>query len=143
MNAATLTTWVFVAGVSQFAIITASLGVPSVLNWKAELAQLRPLNRQIFTTYAGYILGTNLAFALLSTFDPGLLVEQSPLAGWVSGFIALYWGVRLLLQFAYYRGDRPTGAQYVVAEFVFSALFLGLVVIYGLCCYHTVSGPKF
>ena len=139
MHATTLVPWVLAAGLAQFAIVFASLGVPRVLNWGTELAKLRPMNRQIFSTYAGYILGTNLAFALLSTLSPALLVSKAPLAGWVSGFIALYWGARLLLQFLYYRGDRPVGRRYVLAEIVFSMLFLGLTIVYGLCWFHSVS----
>lgn len=137
MNPTNLVPLIFVAGLSQFAITLASLGVPRVLQWGPDLAKLRPLNRQIFTTYAGYILGTNLAFALLSTFDPGLLVSKTPLAGWVSGFIAVYWGARLVLQGVYYRGDRPPGRRYLLAEVVFCFAFLGLTIVYGLCCAYS------
>ena len=80
------------AGVGQLALVVASLAIPRVLRWPEDLARLRPLTRQVFWTYAGYIWATNLAFGLVSAFAPGWLLDRTPLAGAVCGFIATYWG---------------------------------------------------
>ena len=86
---------VVAAGVGQLVLVAASLAIPRVLRWSEDLARLRPLTRQVFWTYAGYIWATNLAFGLVSTFAPGWLLDRTPLAGAVCGFIATYWGARL------------------------------------------------
>ena len=55
------------AGVGQLILCSASLAIPRVLRWPEDLARLRPLTRQVFWTYAGYIWATNLSFGLIST----------------------------------------------------------------------------
>jgi hypothetical protein len=120
------------AGAAQLILVVASLAIPRLLSWRADLAKLRPLTRQVFWTYAGYIWVTNLSFGLLSTMAPELLLDRSPLAGFVCGFIAVYWGARVVIQFAYFdRTDVPKGRFFVVGEIVLVTLFAGLTVIYG------------
>ena len=120
------------AGIGQLVLVAASpFLIPRLLHWHAELALLRPLTRQIFWTYAAYILCFNLAFGLLSSFAPALLLDRSPLAIAVSGFIAGYWVVRILVQFFYYdRSAAPPGAIYVVGEWLLVGLFTYLSLVY-------------
>jgi hypothetical protein len=128
-----LRTLVLLAGLGQIALASASLAIPRVLDFGAETAKLRPLLRQMFWTYAGYILCTNLSFGLLSAFAPGWLLDGSPLAAAVTGFIAVYWGARLVLQFVWFdRSDAPPLAHVRLAETGLVALFVYLVVVYGL-----------
>jgi hypothetical protein len=132
---------VVVAGVGQLALVAASLAIPRVLRWSEDLARLRPLTRQIFWTYAGYIWTTNLAFGLVSTFAPGWLLDRTPLVGAVCGFIATYWGARLLIQFAYFdRSDAPRGRRYALAEAALVALFVGLTLVYGGLALRSITG---
>ena len=113
-----------IAGAGHFAVAAASLGAPKVLKWREELGRMRPLNRQIFTTYGAYILSINVLFGVISLAAPQWLVDRSPLAACVCGFIALYWGARLVLQFAYYdTSDAPRGFKYKLAEWIFVAHF--------------------
>lgn len=51
-------------------MVAASTGAPKVLRWKEELAGLRPLNGQIFSACAGYILTINLLFGMISLAAP-------------------------------------------------------------------------
>ena len=60
---------VFFAGLSQIALVIGSLAVPKVLNWQTELAKVQVLIRQMFWTYAAYIVVINLCFGLISIFD--------------------------------------------------------------------------
>lgn len=124
-------TLVFLAGIGQIVLALASLAIPRVLQWRAETARLRPLTRQVFWTYAGYIWATNLAFGLISALAPHWLLDSSPLALVVSGFIALYWGARLLIQFVYFdRSDVPPGPLPKIAEAGLVALFAFLTFVY-------------
>lgn len=126
-------TLVFLAGLGQLALAAASLAIPRVLGWRAETAKLRPLLRQVFWTYAAYIWGINLSFGLLSTFAPAWLLDRSPLAGAVAGFIAVYWGARVVVQFVYFdRTDVPGGPGFRLAEAALIALFLYLTVVYAV-----------
>jgi hypothetical protein len=120
------------AGAGQLALAAASLGIPRQLGWREETARLTPLTRQVFWLYAVYILSFHVCFGLLSLLAPGWLLERSPLAAAVCGFIAVYWGARLVAQFAWFdREQMPKGARYRLAEAALVTLFVSLVAIYG------------
>src|SRR5437867_12234384 len=98
------------AGLGQLGLALGSLALPGILHWRDDTAKLRPLTRQVFWTYAGYIWATNLSFGLLSTLAPDSLLDGSSLARAVCAFIALYWIARLVIQFAWFdRTDVPAG----------------------------------
>jgi hypothetical protein len=123
---------VVLAGVGQLALVAVSAAIPRVLRWREETAKLRPLLQQVFWTYAAYILCTNLAFGLVSALAPSWLLDRSPLAAAVTGFMTVYWGARLVLQlFCFDRRDVPPGAAFRAAEGALVALFLYLTVVYG------------
>jgi hypothetical protein len=114
--------------------------IPRLLHWHEEVARLRPLTRHVVTTYAFYVLGTNLAFGVLSTLRPEWLLDGSGLARSVAGFISLYWGVRLILQFAYYdRKDAPAGPAFRIAEAALVTLFFFWACAYGYVAWTGVT----
>jgi hypothetical protein len=120
------------AGIGQLGLVAASLAIPRALRWPEELARLRPLTRQVFWVYAAYIWCTNLSFGLISAFAPRWLLDRTPLAGAVSAFIAVYWGARLVIQFAYFdRTDAPKGPLFAAGETALVGLFLSLTLVYG------------
>ncbi len=127
-----LATAVRLAGLGQLALAAASTAIPRLLSWSKETAGLRPLLRQLFWIYAGYILAFHVAFGLLSSLAPSWLLDGSGLAAAVSGFIAAYWGVRLALQFTVLdRTDAPSGPWFRAAEAALVLLFAGLFATYG------------
>lgn len=129
------------AGVGQLSLVVGSLAIPRVLRWREDLAKLRPLTRQVFWTYAGYIWATNLAFGLLSTFAPRRILDGSPLAGAVCGFIATYWGARVAIQFLYFdRSDAPPGLATRLAEAALIVLFVYLTAVFGAVARITLLG---
>lgn len=125
-----LPTLVLLAAIGQIVLIVASLAIPRVLGWRAETAKLRPLTRQVFWTYAAYIWATNLSFGLVS-LHPAWLLDGSPLAAGVTGFISVYWIGRVGIQFFYFdRGDAPSGPLVRLAEVGLVALFVYLAAVY-------------
>jgi hypothetical protein len=120
------------AGLGQLALAVGSLALPRILRWDDDTAKLRPLTRQVFWTYAAYIWVTNICFGVVSTFAPAWLLDRSPLARAVTGYIAVYWGTRLLVQFFYFdRSAAPPGAIYKVGEVLLVGLFIFLTLVYG------------
>ena len=125
-----LPTLVLLAAIGQLVLIVASLAIPRVLGWRAETAKLRPLTRQVFWTYAAYIWATNLSFGLVS-LHPAWLLDGSPLAAGVTGFISAYWIGRVGIQFFYFdRSDAPSGPAVRLAEVGLVALFVYLAAVY-------------
>jgi hypothetical protein len=128
--AAYLPVLIFAAGVGQLVLIVASVAIPRMLRWREDTAKLRPLTRQVFWTYAIYIWCTNLSFGLVS-LRPAWLLDGSPLAGCVTGFITAYWVGRVLIQFFYFdRSDAPPGLLVRLAEVGLVGLFVYLSLVY-------------
>jgi len=133
-------TFIYFAGLAQIALVLGSLAIPRILKWKAELNKVQTLIKQMFWTYAAYILFINLSFGLLSVFAYEELSNGSFLASAICGFIAIYWISRVLIQFFYFdRKDFPTGQWNSLAEVILVALFFFLSIVYGLAFYHNVQ----
>jgi alginate O-acetyltransferase complex protein AlgI len=89
----------FVAGLLHLSITSAGILMTFVLDWRKNLAPLCALTREIVWTHALFVLMTIVAFGLVSLALPTTLASGSPLARAVCGFIALFWGIRLIIQF--------------------------------------------
>ena len=120
------------AGIGQIGLVVVTPYIVHLLGWRRKTDVLDPLVRTVFWTYAGYILTTNLAFGLASVFLTGQLLAGTPLAAAVVGFIMLYWGVRLVLQFVKYRAAyaHPNWISRA-GETAMNLLFLYLTLAYG------------
>lgn len=142
MHLADLGPWIQLAGVGHIGLCLGTLALPRMLGWREKLLALPTLERQMFWVYAAYIWGTNLAFGLVSALAPAWLLDGSGLASAVLGFIAVYWGARVVLQFAYFdlASARPPGTLSRVAEGVLDVLFIWLTVLYGAACVLSVMG---
>jgi hypothetical protein len=120
------------AGIAQLGIAASSLAIPRLLGWREETARLQPLTRQVFWTYASYILGIHVAAGLLTLLAPAALLDGSLLARAVCAFMAVYWLVRLTLQFTVF--DRSVAAGrplFRLAEAGYASAFAYLVLVYG------------
>lgn len=123
-------TLIEVAGAGQLLLATGSLAIPTILGWRDELRRLTPLTRQVFWTYSGYILATNVALGLVSLLDSAALLGGTSLAGYVTAFAALYWGVRLIIQFVAYDRTVVASVALRLAETMLVALFGFLTLVY-------------
>lgn len=135
-----LQTLVLMAGVGQLLLAAGSVVIPRVLRWKEKLAGLDPLLRRVFWVYAAYILMTNVALGLVSVLAAESLVEPAALAFAVALYAAVYWGARLAIQFAFFRGLKPPGAFFRIAEAGLVALFTFLTAVYIAAAIAAASG---
>jgi hypothetical protein len=124
-------TLVFVAGLTQLGIALSSLLLPRMLGWREQILRLEPLTRQVFWTYACYILGTNLFFAGVSLLAPSLLTDGTPLARLLCAFITVYWGARVGIQLFASGGTRPSGWFYWLGDKAYLIAFVFCTAVYG------------
>lgn len=94
-----LETAIFLGGITHLGILSAGAVMTKVLNWKTELNQLNDLTRHIIWTHGSYVWLTILALGLVSVCYPYHLTSNNPLGLAICGFIALFWGIRLFIQF--------------------------------------------
>jgi hypothetical protein len=112
-------------------IVGAAL-VPFIFKWDQDLISVRPLTRQIFWTYAGYIFSANIFFAIICLVEPSALSDGSYLAKCLSLYLMLYWLARIILQFTYFdRASAPKGVWISVGETVLVFSFFYLTGVYG------------
>jgi hypothetical protein len=86
-------------GVLHFGILIASALVPHVLDWKAELQKLPRLLRQLVWVHGVFIVLTIVGFGTISILYADALAAGTPLARAVCGLIAVFWLLRLAVQF--------------------------------------------
>ena len=91
-------TLLFIAGVGQLSVLVASALVPIRLKWREEFQSLSRLHRQMYWVYGGYVVLAILSLGLISMLNARELASGSGLARGFCGYVALFWGVRLLLQ---------------------------------------------
>ena len=88
------------AGIAHFGVLVASATVPKALNWRENLSLLPKLLRQMFWVYGAFIVLMIVSFGVITLMHTETLARGSnPLARSVCGMIALFWSVRLLVQF--------------------------------------------
>jgi hypothetical protein len=95
----TLDLLILFGGVLHFGILLASARVPKVLDWKASLGKLDRLSRQLIWVHGVFIVLVIVGFGLISVVYPTNLAAGSPLARGMCLFIAVFWALRLLVQF--------------------------------------------
>ena len=93
-----LPTLIWFAGLAQLSVLVASALVPIRLNWREELGVLKRLHRQMYWTYGGYVVMAIIAFGTLCLTCSEELASGSRLARVLTGYMAVFWGVRVSLQ---------------------------------------------
>jgi hypothetical protein len=94
----TLERAILLAGAAHFGVLIASAMVPVRLAWRRELAPLPRLQRQMHWIYGGYVVLAIVAFGVLCLVNAAELAGGSLLARSLCAYIALFWAIRLALQ---------------------------------------------
>lgn len=131
MSAETLSTLIFWTGAAQLSVLVASALTPWKLRWRETLAPLPRLHRQMHWVYGGYIVLSILAFGTMSLLVPDELASGSPLARGVCGYLALFWGVRLVLQGVFDVKEHLTTGWLAAGYRLLTLLFLAMTLVYG------------
>ncbi|SHJ42725.1 hypothetical protein SAMN02745181_2033 [Rubritalea squalenifaciens DSM 18772] len=129
------------AGVGELVLVAASAFIPKALNWKEAMGNPNRLVRQLFWTYACYILACHLFFGLISVFAAEALICGGILAIALTTLMTLWWGVRILLQFfCFDRSCIPENRFNTVAEVLLVCLFFYLTAVYGWALMENLRG---
>lgn len=122
---------IILCGIGHIALGVGSLLIPKLLNWKESLSSVPLLIRQMFWTYAGYILSINIFFGIISILFPDELLSGSLLGKSLLILIVLYWGTRIIIQFTYFdKKDIPQKGIYKVGEILLNTLFFSFTAVY-------------
>jgi len=106
-------------GIVQLGIAGANLLAPRRFAYRENLARVSPIVREIFVVHCIYIVLVVLFFAAVCLLLPDELHGGCALGRVLSGFLAAFWGLRMLIQLVFY--DRALRH----AAPVLDALFVG------------------
>lgn len=121
---------IFAAGLAHFGVLIASALVPFQLNWRTELQSLSRLHRQMYWVYGGYVVLSILAFGVLSIANARALADGGPLARGVCAYVAVFWGVRLILQGVFDVNEHLTIWWLRAGYLLLTALFAAFTGVY-------------
>ena len=120
------------AAAVQLLILIASASTPRVLDWRKNLAVLHPFLRKLFWVYGVFVVMVIIAFAALTFRHADATAAREPVARSLCLFIAIFWGARLLVQFAIFDA-RPflTNWFYKTGFHALTIIFAFLTFVYG------------
>ena len=124
---------IILAGFAHFGILFASARVPIALDWRNALGGLPPLLRQLFWVYGSFIVLMIILFGMTILVNAAELAEGgTSLAVSVNAMIAVFWFLRLLVQFFVF--DAKPHLKTPLLRWGYHALtvvFIYLVVVHG------------
>jgi hypothetical protein len=125
-------------GALHLSLLIAGALAMRVLAWRRELRRLCDLSRHMIWTHAAFVVMTIVAFGVISLFNAGLLSAGGQLARWFCGFVAVFWGSRLVVQFFVFDA-RPhlTNRFLAVGYHTLTLVFAYLTAVYA---YTAVAG---
>jgi len=98
------------AATLQVGVAVLNLFLVRILNWHEELARMPLLLRQVVRVHAWFISITLAIFGVLTwRFAADIASKASPVCRWLAACIGLFWGVRTILQVAYYSSSHWQG----------------------------------
>lgn len=131
---------IFICGILHIVLSIGSTVIPKVLHWNQELQNVQPLIKQMFWTYAAYILVINICFGLVSIWGTNDLLDHSFLAKCITLFISLYWLARIGIQLFYFdTSQAPKGLLFTLGEIALVALFILFTAVYFLAFLYNIS----
>jgi hypothetical protein len=125
------------AGLVHVGIIAANIPLPGRLRVRERLAEVPRFVRQIFYVHWVYIVIVLGMFAALCFGFAPELAGASALGRFLSGFIAGFWVLRIVLQVFYY--DREIRRQNRGLDLLYVGALIVLVAIFGTAAIRPVG----
>lgn len=120
----------WLAGIGHFVILFASFQVPFRLEWRRDLAQLKPFNRKLLWVQSSFTVLTILAFGTLTLVLHSELLRGDKAAMGLAAFIGIYWTIRILVDALYFsHGDWPRGRFFLLGHILLTMLFVTLATV--------------
>lgn len=91
-----------ISGILHLGTLLGSAQVPKELRFKEDLPKLNPLLRHWVLVAGGYLVFNIVAFGVISLVFHAELAERSIMARVFCGYVSLFWGIRLVIQFCFF-----------------------------------------
>jgi hypothetical protein len=122
----------WVAAVLQWLVASSNLFAARIFAYREELAKLSPFVREVFIVQNIYIMTTVAMFGIVSIVFTPELAGGSALGRFLSGFLAIFWGGRIIIQLVFY--DQEVKRSRPIANVIFLATFIYLCAVFAVAC---------
>ncbi len=119
--------YIWAAGLLQLLITSVNFFLPSKLQYRENLSKVSTIIRQIFVVHSVYIVLVLLGFSALCLFFAPELAGDSPLGRSLSGFLGVFWLLRVMIQVFYYDATLRRRHRLTHVGFTVSFLYLGIL----------------
>jgi hypothetical protein len=122
------------AAALQIGIAILNLFLSRILDWEEELRKASKLLNEVFHVHSWFISITVAIFGLMSWRFAGELAGNGPaIDRWLAGCIGLFWGIRTVMQVAYYSSSHWRGKPgRTMIHLVLLLIYGGFAAVYGL-----------
>jgi hypothetical protein len=128
---------IWAAGAVHVGIVLANIPLPGRLRAREGLAGVPRFLRQIFYVHWIYIVIVVGMFAALCFGFAPELAGASRLGRFLSGFVAAFWLLRIVLQLFYYDGELRRENRGL--DLLYVGSLAGLVMIFGIAAFGVVG----
>ena len=137
-HALTLPRLIFIGGLLQWSVLVASALVPAQLDWKNRFTVLPRLLRQLFWTYGAYVVMAILFNGLVCVAAPDE-IATTRLGQIVAGYILVFWGIRLPLQWVFDAEPFLTKPVLRYGDRLLTVIFSVLVGIFTIAAFRLID----
>jgi hypothetical protein len=116
--------FLWVAGVLQWLIAFSNAFAARLFRYRENMAKVTPFVREVFIVQNVYIMATVATFGVICILFAPELTGQSALGRFLSGFLAIFWGGRIIIQLFFY--DKDVKRSRPIANVAFLATFIYL-----------------
>ena len=119
---------IYVAGGLHLLVASANVFAFGKFRYLEHLRAVPTVVRQVFLVQNAYIMLVQAGFALMCFFFAGELASGRGLGRAIAGYLAVFWGARVLLQFFYYdrelrRANRLFDVLFLLADGFLAGVF--------------------
>lgn len=118
---------IWIAGAIQLVDTIVNVALPKRIQTRENLERVSPLLRQIFWSHWAYIMLVLLIFGVMCVFFAPVLAGGSPIGRFLSGSLAIFWGLRVPLQLFWFDAEFRRKNRLADVCFIAASTYLAIV----------------
>ncbi|MAG55166.1 MAG: hypothetical protein CMJ83_02640 [Planctomycetes bacterium] len=119
----------WIAAAAQLGVLSANFFAKRMFRYRENLERVDPVVRDVFWAQHTFLMLAVAGYALLCIFFADALASGTGIGRAISGFLALFWGLRLVMQVWHYNADEKR--RHSGFNWLFTATFLYLACLFG------------
>lgn len=124
------------AGLGLIALAFTHIPIAKTLSWRSDAARMSKANEAIFHVHAIFICLVLVMMGLPCVVEPGVFLEKSRAARWLSISYSIFWGIRLYFQWFVYQRELWYGKRLeTFLHRLFTFIWAALSALFACCAF--------